>query len=122
MAIRAIKAAASDWFRPASQTDSDDPAEFKVRGLSGYEQAMIAPELQFSSRGDLTFSANGLLMLFRYGLEDWRVVLDADGEPIEFEGLSPRQIQDMLHYNHQVEIGTEIFNRSFINLDDKKKS
>ena len=122
MAIRVIKAAAPAWFKPASQKGSDDPAEFKVEGLTGSGQAQVATEVSITQSGDLTFSAKGIELLFRLGLRDWRGVVDEHDNPVEFAGKTPHEIQNLLHYNDQIAIASEIFSRSFLAMDDKKKS
>ena len=121
MSIRVIQATSPTWYTPTSQKDDDAPAQFKVKGLTGHEQAQVAPELSITSRGDLDFTAKGILLIFQLGLLDWRNVNDANDAPVEFSGKSAREIQDLLHYNDQVAIAGEIFNASFLALDDKKK-
>lgn len=122
MAIRTIKSLAPAWFTPRSQKGVEDPAEFKVRGLTGHQQALVGTEVTITERGDLQFSAKGILLILRFGLLDWRNVNDDDDNPVEFAGHTPRQIQDMLHYNDQVALAAQIFNQSFLNIEDKKKS
>ena len=121
MTITTIKAMAPEWFTPRSQAKDPKPAQFKVVGLSGHNQALVASEVEITPTGDLTFSADGILTLFRLGLLGWQNVVDADGNPVEFLYKTPRQVQDLLPYTDQVAIAAEIFNRSFLSPIDKKK-
>jgi len=121
MSTRAVNLGAPEWFTLESQADDDAPTRFKVRGLSGYEQASIAADISLGPKGTVNFSAAAILYIFKVALDDWENVEDADGKPIDFQSITPRRAMDLLHYNIQAEIAAHVFELSFASAADKKK-
>jgi hypothetical protein len=121
MSYSAIAVGAPEWWIPPDQVDADQPAQFKVAGLDGAQQASIFPEIIIDGRGNITFTATGIRILFEFGLLDWKHITDADGNEIPYPG-NALEAQRMLAYRHQCNIATEIFNRSRVDEEDKKKS
>lgn len=121
MAIRAVKVLEPIWFTPRSEKDADQPAQFLVAGLTGSQQAQVGPELTVAPSGSITFSVFGIQLLFRYGLRNWRGIVDDNDAEIDMQKLKPREVQDLLPYQTQVEVAAKILNLSWVGPADKKK-
>ena len=121
MPIQVVTVGEPEWFAPRGQAD-EDPTEFFITGLDGYGQAQLAPELSILESGNLQFSARGIRILLEGGILDFRNLVDADGKSIDFKSTSAAQLQRMLAYPVQIQLATEIFSRTQLAPDDKKKS
>ena len=118
--LHALKVAAPEWYTPRDQEAEAEPAAFLLQGLTGSEQADIAPHLT-ATGGEFRFTRRGIELLLAYGLKDWRNFVDADGQALRRGDFTPDEIQDMLPYNLQCEIAAQVFTRSSLTADDKKK-
>jgi hypothetical protein len=126
MGARAQNQFSPEWFTPGDIDADDDvssseenPARFKVRGLTGSQQAEVMPECSADINGELTISGRAMSLLLKYGLLDWEN-FENDAGPVRFS-KNARTNQDFMDYLTQVEVASKIFELSFPTEDDKKK-
>lgn len=107
------------WFTLPEDEGSDSPTEFHLKPLSGADTMEIMPHTElFDDGNSIKITPDGLRMLIKKGLINWKNVRDSEGNDLPFnqdniERLSLFAFKD---------IGTEIFNRTQIMPEDKKKS
>ncbi|MCH7882127.1 MAG: hypothetical protein IIB69_11260 [Proteobacteria bacterium] len=131
MGIKAQNQFSPEWFTPidvdeldrdieGDATDEGEPrARFKIRGLTGSQQAEIMPGVDISADGSASISGPSMSLLLKYGLLDWENFEDATG-PVRFDKIN-RINQDRLDYPVQVQLAGKIFALTFPDDDDKKK-
>ena len=120
MTIKALSSFTPEWYTPASEADDDTPARFKVRGLTGSQQAEVSPEIELLDNEDVKISGRAMFLLLKFGLTDWEGLED-DGGPVRF-GKNTKVNQDLLPYPLQIELAGRIFELTYPAPDDKKKS
>lgn len=120
MTIQALTAFTATWYTPASEADADAPARFKVRGLTGSQQAEVSPEIELTANEDVKISGRAMFLLLKFGLVDWEG-LESDGGPVRF-GKNTKVNQDLLPYPLQIELAGRIFELTYPAPEDKKKS
>jgi len=121
MGLQALNIGGREWFTPAGQDSDDNPTRFEVRGLTGSEQARLAPELLTVGRGDVILPGAAISLLLQFGLVGWDGFSDDQG-PIAFNPADPRANQDRIPYQLQTELASYIFQISRMSADVKKKS
>ena len=120
MTIKALSSFTPEWYTPASEVDADTPARFKVRGLTGSQQAEVSPEIILDDNEDVKISGRAMFLLLKFGLTDWEGLEDGGG-PVRF-GKNTKANQDLLPYPLQIELAGRIFELTYPAPDDKKKS
>jgi hypothetical protein len=120
MTIKGLNNFAAVWFTPLDQVDENNPAMFKVRGLTGSQQAEIMPDMELTPDGDAKITGRAMFLIIKYGLVDWDGI-DDDNGPIRFSKNSKLN-QDRLPYTVQAEIAGEIFELTAVDDSNKKKS
>jgi len=127
MGVKAQNQFSPEWFTPTADdaAEADEPGEvaarFKVRGLTGSQQAEVMPECGISDDGgDLGISGRAMALLLKFGLLDWDNFEDENG-PVRFSKVA-RVNQDYLTYPTQVQLAGKIFELTFPVEEDKKKS
>ena len=120
MTIKALSSFTPEWYTPASEVDAATPARFKVRGLTGSQQAEVSPEIILDDNEDVKISGRAMFLLLKFGLTDWEGLEDGGG-PVRF-GKNTKANQDLLPYPLQIELAGRIFELTYPAPDDKKKS
>lgn len=120
MGLQALNLTAREWFTPPGQ-DDDNPTRFEVQGLSGSQQAMLAPELGEVGDRDFILPGRAVNMLLRFGLVNWENFNDDKG-PIDFIPGDATANQDRIPYSLQAQLAAHIFRISQMSADVKKKS
>ncbi len=120
MTIKALSSFTPEWYTPAGEVGDDAPARFKVRGLSGSQQAEVSPEIELTAAEEVKISGRAMFLLLKYGLVDWEGLED-EGGPVRF-GKNTKVNQDLLPYPLQIELAGRIFELTYPAPDDKKKS
>lgn len=119
MGLQALNIGAREWFTPAGQ-DDENPTRFEVQGLTGSQQAMLAPEIAEVGERDFILPGRAVHLLLRYGLIDWDNFCDDNG-PVKFNGDATAN-QDRIPYDLQAQIASHIFQISQMSANVKKKS
>jgi hypothetical protein len=119
MSIKPISIFSPEWFKPSVEKDAEPPTRFMLQGLTGSQQAQLAPEIATAVSGDLVLPGAAINLLLRYGLVNWENFDDESG-PVVFSE-NPVKNQDRIPYAIQAELAARIFTLSFAPPDVKKK-
>ncbi len=120
MTTRALNPYAPEWFTPDGDDDEGQtPARFKIRGLTGSQQAEVMPDVEILADDNAKILPRAMYLLLKHGLLDWEG-LENDAGPVRF-GKNMKTNQDYLSYPIQVELAGRIFELTFNTDDDKKK-
>ena len=89
MSVRALVGITPEWWTPPSETTPDDngdlperPAAFHLHPLTGPQMLEVQEFFDLENR---TIKPPGLLRACRFGLRDWRNVLDENDKEMEFD-------------------------------------
>ncbi len=113
MAIQAPKRVEPSWYVLEEDQDNDEnPARFKIRALTSSEQLDI-----YSSFADGKATTRTFRDCFKVGVMEIENVSNAKGKPVRG---APQflMLQDMFDY--VIEVGAEVFNKSFLDEEEKK--
>ena len=120
MTIEALTVFTPEWYTPESEADADPPARFMVRGLSGSQQAEVSPDIELLANEDVKITGRAMFLLLKFGLVDWDG-FESDGGPVRFS-KNTKVNQDRMPYPLQVELAARIFELTYAEPEDKKKS
>ena len=95
------------WFTPQSQIDVDQPAEFKLKPLSGQQMLEV-----------LCGPTPDLMLAIQHGLKDWKGIQDTHGKALPFK-LSKASMLPALLLS---ELANEIISLSQLGETDTKNS
>lgn len=119
MALNTISIVAPAWFTLPDQKDDDDPAQFLLKGLNGYQKSQIHGEIIYNREAEtLTYTGRGILFILTAGMSDWRNI-NHDGKVAEF---SDNMVENMilLDIDIQRDLVTEILLRSSLMEEERK--
>lgn len=114
----ALDALSATWFIPDSEKDNDAPAEFKLRGLSGIEAMDLIPAIKIDENNNVTLGTEAIRVLLTFGLRDWKNIFDSEGKEISY---NPNSLSRLPLFVCK-DLALEVFSRTQITADDKKKS
>jgi len=120
----ALDALAPSWFTPASEEETgiENPTRFKIRGLTGIEVIDITPLIKIDTNEDgdtqVILGSAAANILLANGLIGWEGFCDSDGADVPFSQKNKSRIPMI----DCLTIAREIFFRTQITADDKKKS
>lgn len=112
MAIKAYKGVAPEWYTPESEKGFDDAAQFEVRGLTGSELLDVQSHFDLENT---TIRGPGLVLACKYGLTDWKNIVDDKGEEVVFV---KRTALDRLPAEVLAELGSHIISSSVMDEDE----
>ncbi len=81
MAIKAYKGMTPEWYTPSDQEGQDEPARFKIRGLTGPEFLDVQSHFDIANA---QVKGSGLVLACRLGLLDWENIVDDEGKSTTF--------------------------------------
>lgn len=105
---------APSWFK--SERDKNGDVEWLLKPLSGLEFMQVQAGASVSTEGYFVYSGQAIRDALRFGIQDWKGVVDPKAEPIVYSHL----ILDMIPQKHLHEVFNEIINRAFIRESEKK--
>ncbi|MFP4560984.1 MAG: hypothetical protein ACLFQ3_06630 [Thiohalorhabdus sp.] len=115
MAITITEKTAPEWFTPESETEEEQPAQFHITPLNQVQVNEVLPEVDQESG---VFSGRGVQTLLRYGLRDWKNILDEQGKEVPFRyGRLTR-----VPFDVQQEVASRIFEISVLTEAERKNS
>jgi hypothetical protein len=114
MSIKAVSAASPTWFKPESQAEDPNPAEFKLRPLTQPEYFEVINDGYDPERR--RFTARGIMTAVRYGLIDWKNYLNAEGKEQKFT----RGALNDMPYDVLNEIGVKVVSLTQMTEDERK--
>ena len=117
MAFKSIKRVEPFWYTPEDQEDleGEEPLQFKVRGLTSSEQSDVLQGLGAAGRG----STSTFRDCFKIACQEIRNAERPNGKPCK-NAISFLMLQDTFDY--VIEVGAVIFDRSFVDEEEKKTS
>ncbi len=120
MTLRALVGIAPEWWTPDSEKKPNDagvvddkPAAFHLYPLTGPQMLEVQEFFDFENQ---TIKGPGLLRACRFGLKDWRNIVDENGDTISFT----RNGLDKLPAEVLAAAGAKIIANSVITEDDQK--
>lgn len=119
MAIRALVGIAPEWWTPDSELKdahgepATDPASFHLHPLTGPQMLEVQEFFDFENQ---TILGPGLLKACRFGLKDWKNIVDEKDDPIKFT----RNALDKLPAEVLAGAGARIISNSVIDGEAEK--
>lgn len=117
MAFKSVKRVEPFWYTPEDQEDieGEEPLQFRVRCLTASEQSDVLQSLGAAGRG----STNTFRDCFRIGCLQIRNCEKPNGKPCT---SAPAFVMLQDSFDYMIEVGSVIFDRSFVTEDEKKTS
>jgi len=113
MAIRAYEGITKEWYTPTDEEGQEDAAEFELSPLTGPQ--LLDVQVHFDIE-NMTVLGPGLVLACKFGLCDWKNVLDGNGRDKKFNRLGYLKLPgDII-----AELGGKIINISTLGEDDAK--
>lgn len=83
MSLKALDGISPEWYALPTEDNDDDsePAEFRIWPLTGPQLLEVN---EYFNADSLSIGGPGLLLAFKYGVKDWRGIVDRNGEPLKF--------------------------------------
>ena len=119
MSLRALVGIEPEWWTPVGELKGLngepvlDPASFHLHPLTGPQMLEVQEFFDFENQ---TIKGPGLLRACRFGLKDWRNIVDENGDTISFT----RNGLDKLPAEVLAAAGAKIIANSVITEDDQK--
>lgn len=92
MSVRALVGISPEWWTPESEKEPDAngdlpefPAAFYLHPLTGPQMLEVQEFFDFENK---TIRGPGLLRACRFGLQDWRNIVDENDKEIKFTRMS----------------------------------
>lgn len=102
-----------EWFTPTKQPESDAPARFLCKPLTGKEVMMI--EAAAMREGGM-YLTNSIMLAWSLGVTDWDGVEDHAGSPLKFE----KDKIEFLPMKILEEVGLHIIRSSHLSAEQAK--
>ena len=118
MAFQSQKRVEPYWYTPEDQEDLDEsekPLRFKIRGLNSSEQTDVMQAFGGAGRSETGLARDS----FRIGCLQIENATKPNGKPCT-NAVSFLMLQDSLNYI--MEVGSVIFDKSFVTEEEKKTS
>jgi hypothetical protein len=89
MSVRALVGITPEWWTPETETEPDTDGHIAERPAAFYLHPLTGPQMmevqEFFDLENRTIKTGGLLRAARFGLKDWRNVLDENDKEIDFD-------------------------------------
>lgn len=112
MSITALTGLVPEWYTPESETESDNPARFKVKPLDSKQMV----EIQAYHKPEGGISPEGLYRSMEISILEWENVLGVNGKPLKCTRGNVKAIPIEII----AEVGAHAISISFLSEDDEK--
>jgi len=85
MTIQIIETIKPFWYTPETSVKDKSPAKFKLKPLSGVDQAYLAQFAEILEGGRVVLASDGIEQYLRRGVIDWKGITDKKGAQIQFD-------------------------------------
>jgi len=118
MAITVKKTLGSEWYTPASEKESEEPARFKLKDLNREQLDDAMNGAMMDDKGSFRLSPQGTRSALKNGIEEWEGVEDESGEKLKCTFVNHRYLPWQLGQ----ELAAEIVTKAMLGDPEEKNS
>jgi len=118
MAIQIIEVMQPFWYTPMSCEGDKTPSQFKMKPLSGIDQAYLAQFAEITESGNVVLGSEGIREYLLRSVIDWKGVNDPKGKKAKFN----KELLVKLPYDISLDLINVIRDRSEVSGEELKNS
>lgn len=106
------------WWPLPGYEDEEHPPEFRLAPLNGEQSSELTNSLAFETDDSLKIEERSVKIALKYGLRDWKNIVDENGNNLEFHRGNIRY----LPFEVRSKIFVEILKRNQLSEQERKNS